>query len=293
MSLTKRHIDIEFQLGQGSFSGTSQNTVDVTGLQCSATISKAGGASNSTMDLRIWGLPLSVMNDLSTLGKPLPSIRNNVVTIKPHSDDAPTPITAFIGVIQQAWAEMSGIPENIFTVQATSGVFQQLRPLPPTSVKAPASVAAVMAGLANQMAMTFENSGVDIQAPAIYLSGSGVQQARQLMDTAKINMIIENNTLAIWPRGAARNPSAAPVLVDPDHGLVGYPTWTAQGLVVKTLFNPSIAYGGAIKVQSDITPANGLWSPFKIDHTLESETVDGQWFTMAEAAAFGRPAVAQ
>lgn len=293
MSFTKRHLDIEFQLGQGSFSGTSQNTVNVTGLQCSATVSKAGGASNSTLDLRIWGLPLSVMNDLSTLGKPLPSIRNNVVTVKARSDDAPTAVVVFIGVIQQAWAEMAGVPENIFTVQATSGLFQQLRPLPPTSVKAPADVASVMASLATQMAMTFENSGVAIQAPSLYLSGSGVQQARQLMDTAKINMIIEDNTLAIWPRGATRNPSAAPVVVSPATGLVGYPTWTANGLVVKTLFNTNIAYGGAIKVESDITPANGLWSPFKIDHTLESETPDGQWFTMAEAAAFGRPAVAQ
>ncbi len=296
MSFTKRHIDLEFQLGQGSFSGTSQNTVEVTGLQCSATISKAGGWSNSTLDLRVWGLPLSVMNDLSTLGKPLPAIRNNVITVKPHSDDTgETPTVAFIGVIQQAWADMGGIPDSIFTVQATSGFFEQLRPLPPTSVRGPADVAQIMASLAKQMEMNFENSGVQIQSPTIYLSGSGKQQATQLMDAAKINMIIDNSTLAIWPRGGVRNPQATPILIAPapDGNMVGYPTWTANGLVIKNLYDININYGCAIRVDCDITPANGLWSPYKIDHTLESETPDGQWFTMAEASAFGRPSVAQ
>ncbi len=295
MSFTKRHIDLEFQLGQGSFSGTSQNTVDVTGLQCSASISKAGGWSNSTLDLRIWGLPLSVMNDLSTLGKPLPATRNNVITVSPHSDDTgSTPTVAFIGVIQQAWAEMSDIPNNIFTVQATSGFFEQLRPLPPTSVQGPADVAQIMASLAKQMGMNFENSGVDVQSPTVYLSGTGKQQATQLMDTAKINMIFDSDgTLAIWPRGAVRDAKGNPILISPATGLVGYPSWTANGVAVKTLYNTNINYGAAIQVESDITPANGLWSPFKVDHILESETPDGQWFTMAEAAAFGRPAVAQ
>lgn len=293
MTFSFRHIDVEFQLGQGSFGGSNQNVVRVTGLQCSATISKAGGWTNSTLDLRIWGLSLSVMNDLSTLGKPLPAIRNNVVTVKPRSDDS-GPTVAFVGIIQQAWADMGGIPDSVFSVQATSGFFNQLRPLPPTSIKGAADVAQVMAGLAKQMEMNFENSGVSVQLADQYLSGSGVDQARQLMDNAKINMIIDaDNTLAIWPRGGVRNPLSTPVLVDPDHGLVGYPTWTAQGVVVKTLYNTNISYGKAIKIRSDITPANGLWSPFKVDHVLESETVDGQWFTMAEASAFGRPSVAK
>jgi hypothetical protein len=291
MSFTKRHIDLQFQLGQGSFSGTGQNTVDVTGLRCSATISKAGGWTNSTLELRIWGLSLSVMNDLSTLGKPLPAIRNNVVTVKPTSDDAGSTV-AFIGIIQQAWADMQAMPESVFVVQATAGYFEQLRPLAPTSVNGPADVALLMSGLANQMGMNFTNSGVDAQISYPYLSGTGVQQARQLMDKARINMIIDDNTLAIWTKDGSRDPASDPILVSAETGLVGYPSWTAQGLMVKTLYNPSIAYGAAIKIESDIKPANGVWSPFKIDHELESEVPDGRWFSMIEAAAFGRPAVA-
>jgi hypothetical protein len=291
VSFTKRHIDVQFQLGQGSFGGTSQNTVDVTGLRCSANVSKAGGWTNSTLELRIWGLSLSVMNDLSTLGKPLPAIRNNVVTLKPRSDDV-GPTVAFIGVIQQAWADMQAMPESVFVVQATSGMLAQLRPLPPTSINGVADVAQVAAGLASQMSMNFTNGGVDIKIPNLYLSGTGVQQVRQLMDVGPINWIIEDNTLAIWPKDGSRDPNANPVVVSADTGLVGYPNWTAQGLMVKTLYNPNIAYGAAIQITSDITPANGVWSPFKIDHVLESEVPDGQWFSMIEAAAFGRPAVA-
>jgi hypothetical protein len=291
VSFARRHIDLQFQLGQGSFSGAGQNTVDVTGLRCSASIIKAGGWTNSTLELRVWGLSLSVMNDLSTLGKPLPAIRNNVVTVKPRSEDSGATV-AFTGVIQQAWADMQSIPESVFVVQATSGMFEQLRPLPPTSYNGVADVGDVMAGIANQMGLNFTNSGVDEQVSHPYLSGTGVQQVRQLASAARIEWIIENNTLAIWPTGASRDPASNPILVSADTGMVGFPSWTAQGLMVKTLYNPEISYGAAIKIESDITPANGLWSPFKIDHNLESEVTEGSWFSMIEASSFGRPAVA-
>jgi hypothetical protein len=292
VTFTKRHVDLEFQLGQGSFKGTDTNTLDVTGLRVSAAVSKAGGYTNSTLDLRVWGLPLSVANDLSTLGKPLPAVRNNVVTVRPWTDDNPAKGVAFIGIIQQAWSEMQAVPENVFTIQATSGFFEKFRPLPPTSVDGPADVATLMSGLAKQMELNFENSGVQVTIPHPYLSGTGLQQAQQIMEAANINMIVDNSTLAIWPLDGTRNPQADPVLVSAETGLVGYPTWTANGLALKTLANVNIAFGGAVKVESDIEPANGVWSPFKVDHIFESEVPDGQWFTTCEAASFTRSPVA-
>lgn len=284
MTFAQRHISLTFQIGEGAFGASGANTVKVQGLRASAKIAKAGGTSNPTLNLRVWGLSLSLMNQLSTLGKPLPDVRKNVVTVEAGSDDTGMAVV-FVGIIQQAWASMQGMPDAVFTVQAAVGLFDQMRPLAPTSINGAADVAMLISGLATQMGYAFENSGVSVQLSHPYFSGTGMEQVQRCAEHAGINLLVDNNTIAIWPKDGARGGTA--VLVSKDTGMIGYPDWTAQGVAVTTLFNPNITYGGTILVQSDITPAVGKWSPFKIEHDLDSEVFGGHWFTRAEASVFG------
>jgi hypothetical protein len=284
VTFAQRHISLTFQIGEGAFGASGANTVKVQGLRASAKIAKAGGTSNPTLNLRVWGLSLSLMNQLSTLGKPLPDVRKNVVTVEAGDDDTGMAVV-FVGIIQQAWASMQGMPDAVFTVQAAVGLFDQMRPLSPTSINGAADVAMLISGLATQMGYAFENSGVSVQLSHPYFSGTGMEQVQRCAEHAGINLLVDNNTIAIWPKDGVRGGTA--VLVSKDTGMVGYPDWTAQGVAVTTLFNPNITYGGTILVQSDITPAVGKWSPFKIEHDLESEVFGGHWFTRAEASVFG------
>jgi hypothetical protein len=284
VTFAQRHISLTFQIGEGAFGASGANTVKVQGLRASAKIAKAGGTSNPTLNLRVWGLSLSLMNQLSTLGKPLPDVRKNVVTVEAGSDDTGMAVV-FVGIIQQAWASMQGMPDAVFTVQAAVGLFDQMRPLAPTSINGAADVAMLISGLATQMGYAFENSGVSVQLSHPYFSGTGMEQVQRCAEHAGINLLVDNNTIAIWPKDGARGGTA--VLVSKDTGMIGYPDWTAQGVAVTTLFNPNITYGGTILVQSDITPAVGKWSPFKIEHDLDSEVFGGHWFTRAEASVFG------
>lgn len=43
MTFAKRRIDLEFQLGLGAFGDGGLDTVRISGLRCSANISKTGG----------------------------------------------------------------------------------------------------------------------------------------------------------------------------------------------------------------------------------------------------------
>ena len=89
MSYVERLIDLTITLGatpqnpNPTFQGTASNTVKITGLRTSVAIVKAGGRGLSTAQVRVYGLPLSVMNQLSTLGVPIVYwVGKNTITIE-------------------------------------------------------------------------------------------------------------------------------------------------------------------------------------------------------------------
>lgn len=289
MKIPKRHLDLTFRLGKGSFGNSGFNTQKVTGLRATASISKAGGVSMTSLQLQVYGLPLSTMNELSTLGKPLVDGRDNSVIVEAGSDTDGNAVV-FIGTIFQAWADLRAAPDGVFTVEAYTSLLDALRPLAPTSYAGSADVATILSSLAQQMGYTFENSGVSVQLSYPYFAGTGREQALAAAEAANINLLFDNTTMAIWPKGGSRG--GASTLLSPETGMVGYPTWTANGLVLTSIFNPSITFGGTVEVKSAITPALGKWTVFKVDHDLESETPGGKWFTRLEATILGHTAIA-
>ena len=66
--------------------------------------------------------------------------------------------------------------------------------------------------------------------------------------------------------------------------MVGYPTFTGNGLSLRTVFTPAAVIGGKVKVESELTPANGEWPVTVVHHELESLTPNGAWFTHLELA---------
>jgi hypothetical protein len=62
-----------------------------------------------------------------------------------------------------------------------------------------------------------------------------------------------------------------------------YPTFVSPNIVVKALFNPNVKYQDLIQVQSELTPAYGIWKVIKLDLDLEAKVPHGKWFLIAEA----------
>jgi hypothetical protein len=131
------------------------------------------------------------------------------------------------------------------------------------------------------MGLAFENSGVTGKLSNPYFPGSARSQAQACARAAGISMIIDNGKLAIWPKNGSRN-GAVP-LISPQTGMIGYPSYTALGIMLKTLFNPSIGFGGKIKVQSELPAACGEWAVYSLDHDLEAMMPNGRWFSTVMA----------
>jgi len=280
MTLASRELTIQFQLNDGtSFDGSGNNTYTASGLRAAATIERVGTGGLDTAIIRVFGLPPSVMAQLSTLGKRLYSSRNNIVTVQAGVEGG-TLATVYIGVIQSAYLDGAGMPDVPLMLQTSTTALVASRTIPPSSFRGPVDVATVIAGLATQAQAAFQNFGVTAQAPATYLSGSAWTQAKRLADTTHTELIIDKETWVIWPKGTARGGQIP--LISPTTGLVGYPAFTSGGLLLTTLFNPEIAFGGQIEVQSSLRNATGTWDVFNMSHQLESQTYGGAWFTTIE-----------
>lgn len=288
MAFTRRRIDLEFQLGQGSFGKQGFDTVRVSGLRVTATVVRSGGAQMSELQMRVFGLPKDVMNQLTLLNILRQyDARRNTVTMSAGETGAMA--ICFIGNIVEAWADISQ-PEAAMYVRAASGYLDLLQPIAPTSYKGAVDAAFILSGLAARMnpPLTIENSGVSVQLSNPYYPGTLLDQIRSVAQAGNFNCVIDdvNQRLAIWPADGARGSQRT--VIGPTSGMVGYPTYTQSGIQLTTLYNPAIAFGTEIQVESQLLPASGGWTVAQVAHDLESEMPGGKWFTRLECGLIGQ-----
>jgi len=281
MAFIRKRIDLTFRLGTGSFGEGGSNTVKVSNCRVDAAIIQTHGLQGGTAQVKFYGLTKSVMNQLSALNvDPNPIIqRNNTILIEAGDMDSALAIV-FKGQINLGQIDLSNPPFAALNVVAVAGSFIGVKPIPPSTYPDTADAAVIMQNLAAQAGYTFENNGVSVILSTPYFPGTIKDQIEACRRAAHINAYIENETtLAIWPIGASRKGEV--VEISAGSGLIGYPSFSSGtgGLTFKTRFNPLLRIGNLVKVVSDLEVANRTWTALQIEHNLESETPNGQWFT--------------
>ena len=290
MSFVRREINLAFVLGEGSFGEGDSNAVEITGLRTSAQIARAGGVSMSSLNLRVWGMPLDVMQKLSVLNiLALQQYRRNVVTVTAGDSENGFGVV-FSGEIKEAWVDAENSPDVCFTLTAFEGMTDKVRPVAPNSFKGSASVDTLMSSIARQMQppRSFENNGVDVTLDNVYLPGTLDEQLRKIADAASCVVYTDSSVVAIWPIGGARGGSI--IELSAESGLVGYPQFSQTGVSLTVLYTPSLSYGQKIRLRSTLgSPANGDWIVANVTHNLDAEIPGGQWFTYIECGRDGFP----
>jgi hypothetical protein len=279
VAFTEKLINVQFDLKNGSFEGGG-NTANISGLRTIAHIDVRAGVVQSHLDLAIYGLPLSVMNQLTTFGPNyLAQSKNGVIV---EAGDAESGMsTVFVGNIYTAFVDGQSQPQVCLRVKATPGNFYNVKPQTPLSFQGPTQASTIAQKIAGYLGMTLENNGVNTVLTNPYYASDAVSMIRMLGEHAGFDWIMDRGVLAITPAGHAR--AGDPVLISPSTGMVGYPTFVSPNIVVKALFNPNVKYLGLIQVQSELTPACGIWKIIKLDLDLESKVPHGKWFLTAEA----------
>lgn len=280
MSFIKRKINVTLSYGTGPQGLDTPKVVELTGHRAICNATAIGGAGMGGLQLRIYGLTLDLMSELSTVGKMPQTYPRNQVAVY-AGDDANGMSLIFYGTVTAAYADMMTAPEVAFVVIGAVGVIEALLPVPPTSWPGSVDAADILKTLADQMGMAFENNGVSVILRDAYFPGSPRAQALACVKAANITWNgLEKNTLAIWPKGASR--SGTTILISTETGMVGYPTYTATGIFVTVEYNPAIEFGALVEVQSIIKQANGIWRVLVMTNELSAELPDGPWFTQLQ-----------
>lgn len=279
----KKALQFVITLGTGTFGSSGSNQITLQGFRATVSIDRAGGLQMSTLRAQIYGVSQSAMNSATTLQwKPGDQISN---TVKVIAIDGDQQTQVFYGYIVNAWGNYQNAPDVFLEIQAQAALLQQLQPTAPLSFKGQTNVAQVMSQIAGTMGFTFENNGVSNQLADTYLPNTSLEQAKNLAQQAGINLYVDDTTLAITPPNTAR--SGTTPQIGPTSGLRGYPTFDGVGVNFETYFNPSIKFGGSVQLVTSITKAAGTWIVVSIGHHLESEKVNGAWFSQVKGNHVG------
>lgn len=281
MALVERLLTFSIELAAGTFKDTGSSTINLSGRRATAKILKAGTPSLGTAQIQIYGLTLSIANQLSTLGMVFQLIPRNVITVM-AGDSEKGMAVAFVGTITQAFSSFVGAPDVPFIIQAHTLGAESAIQQTPMSFTGPTDVAGAMSSIAKQMGCVFENNGVNETISSPYLWGSSRSMADQCAASAGVNWFADDKTLAIWPKAGARG-GDVPIIAPPPNGsMKGYPTFTAYGITVQTEYDRTLRFGAQVEVKSSLTPANKTWNIVKLAHDLSTLYPGGEWFSTVD-----------
>ncbi len=287
-SYVQRALDVTIQLGKGSFGTGGFNTVTLSGLRAAAIIRRRGAPGFDQLSLRVYGLTEDVMNSVSTLGVPLPMDRLNNVSVAAGSAGGAMS-TVFTGQIQTAYQDFSFAPDVSLVVTGLSSTWLAALPAPPSSFTGPADAATIISGLATRAGRLFQNNGVQVTLSSPYYPGTLLQQAQKCAKEAGATFYDDGTTWFIWTKTKGRTSSIPNI--SPASGLIGYPSYTAQGVRFDCLFDPSITFGAYVNLQTSVKPANGVWWINDLSIDLAAQIPGGPWFCHVGAVRLpGTPA---
>ncbi len=279
MTFSQKLINVTFNSGAGSFS-----PIGLTGLRITCHTEAGAESSMLWCDLLIYGMTLSHMNQLSTLGWAVGKPGNDSVEV--YAGDASGMSLVYKGTIWQAVSDYQGGPNLPFHVVAHAGARESALNVAPISVNnKSADFAQLWQQVAQKMGLQAETNGIKIKLAYPYLPYSAREMAVALAQHANVSWTIDRGILAAWPRYGARQGSSP--LISPQTGMVGYPSFSTYGVKIRCLFNNELKIGGTVQVQSSITPANGTWKIEKLEHNLQALTPNGEWFSTFEASKLG------
>lgn len=271
-SFTKKRLEARITLAEGGFdpgTGQSANT-KVVRLGMDADISKPGGKEKPKCTLKIFNLPLDDMQVLTTLAFDPLAVKKNRLVLMAGDDESLAQV--FAGDITSAVPRFAADASSTFEISAITGYVASVTPAKPLTAAGARDVATLLEGLARQMGFAFINRGVSVSVRNVALMGGPMEQAKQLADEARIDLIIDDGEMIAAPRGVLRQDDAegsTPLLRDKT-GLIGFPGFDAKGVVGRCLYEPRLLPGGPVRIESMVPKASGLWRVTSVSHKLQA-----------------------
>jgi hypothetical protein len=258
-------------LGEGEFEGGG-NTKIIEGLATTCQVNKAGLPEKNSAEVRIQGLKLADMEQLTFLSFLPGEYRKNHILIE-AGDKGGELSVVFKGDITSAAADFSTAPDVTMKFNALTAGWSVLVADSPTSVQGEATAESLIKQFAEQAGFNFVNEGVTESVKNSTYNGSPVQKAEQVADEVGAELLMDDETWTLMPWDKPRGDA---VLLKAESGMIGYPSFTQDGITVECFYNPRLQLGGQIKIESIVPRASGYWKITKLSHDLAAYT-QGRW----------------
>lgn len=285
-SFTKKEIEVIITLGQGTFGGKG-NTKIFRGFAVNVNVEKVGPPDKNKAKVKIYNVNLDEAAQMTTLAfEPLKSMKNKIAINAGEKTDT-TLSRIFAGEITNAYASFEGDSDIAMYIEAMSGYYPSLIPQSPMAITGGTQVSHVMEQLSDQIGYTFVNDGVTLPVGRTILNGSPIQKINQLANETGASVLIEDDQIVLLNAEQTRKGNA--IYLSKDTGLLGYPTFTSNGISLKAIFNADFKYRGAIEVESIVPKASGVWQITKLVHDISANVSgEGKWESSIEGTHFGK-----
>lgn len=282
-SFTRKCLRVDVVLGEGTFDGTN-NAKSFEGLETTVSIDKPGLPDQNKAKVVIIGMALDDMRQLTMLAfKPLKS-QKNLISI--YAGDAENGMEqCFYGEITAANADFSSAPTIKMNIEAAAGAYASLKAESPIAVKGQQTAASLIEQIAKDNGYSFENKGVSSSVKNAVFNGSPIEKAYSIARQVNAELLIDDGKFVLLPYDKGRNEAGNAVLLTPETGMLGYPSFNNDGVSVKCLYNPALELGGMVKIESIVPGASGVWKITKLSHELAAYgRQSGSWYSQIDAS---------
>lgn len=276
---TKKIIKLQLTLQYGKF-GNGTNSVTIDNLPIKVEIKRAGLPALDNAKITILGLSRDLMESVTFLN--YKNLFINMNTIDIYAGDETGLDLVFSGEITSAIPNFNNAPSINLEIDAITGYSSNVKAVPPLSIKGNIPVSQLCAQIARESGFDFRNEGINIIASNPCIKGSNITKLKNIAQTYKIGMTIENKVVTIYPLNGS---SAQLVLtISGDNGLIGYPSFSQNGIDCKIMFAPAVSIGQKIKIDSIVPKVSGVWWVYSLSHSIEANIPNGKWETNIQAS---------
>lgn len=263
-------------LRQGSFQGGG-NTVTIENLPIDVSIVKSGGAELNKAVVQVQNMHIDTIKRLTMLAFRKLQTFNNVIKIecgiKGQKLDS-----VFQGEITSAIPVVNTDGNMLFKIESKTGYYPNQLPTSPVSVAGSTTIEKLMKQFAEEAGYDFENKGVDGSVSNCVFAGSPIMKAKTLANQCGVDLIIDDCKFILQPFEKAQD-GLCPLLSDKS-GLLGYPSFTNDGVQCKALYNVRYMLGGFFELQSILPHSSGVWKITKLEHKLSAnQSRSSDWYT--------------
>lgn len=259
-------------LGEGQFAD-GNNTKIIEGLSTTVSVQKNGLPEKHSAHITISNIAMADMEQMTFLAfRPLQKRKNKILIEAGNVGEELAVV--FKGDITSSYPDFSNAPDVTFEIDAMTAGWSFQVADSPTSIDGEADAGKLVEQFAKEAGFGFYNNGVSAVVKNTTYNGSPVSKAQQVAAEINKELIIDDDTFTLQEWG---QPIGEAVLLNASSGLIGYPSFSNEGVSCRSFYNPKLKLGGQIRIESIVPKATGYWKITKLTHSLSAYNSSPEW----------------